>query len=399
MQIEAAYMPKRGAFMGTVLEYLEKYGKYTFGQMPMTEVDSLALCQLSYLKFDGMVPGLKEEGEGVALSSLAAHPDYEKLFADVRYEKPNRALLERMAQGARFRNMKLNFYENTVDEENETQFSAVTYFLEEGMTYVAFRGTDETIVGWKEDFNMAFIKPVPGQKYSVKYLEEAAGRFSGDFFVGGHSKGGNLAMYSAMNCTPEMQSRIVKIYSMDGPGFRPEVLEESKYDRIADRVVKILPTSSLVGMLFESDMHFQVVKSKAIGLLQHDPYTWQVASNHLVRANHLYERRKQMDNTLNEWILSLDEEQLHTFVDTLYQVITASQADNLIDFTAEWKRSMNGVIAALKEVDPKTREILAQMVRSLFEIAKSNRRRQIQAAVDQLTRKPEKKGNPKPAVH
>lgn len=373
--------------MGTVLEYLEKYGKYTFEQMPMTEVDSLALCQLSYLKFDGMVPSLQEDGAAVTLSSLAQHPDYEKLFADVRYEKQNRNLLERMISGERFRSMKLNFYENTVDTENETQFSAVTFFLEEGAPYVAFRGTDETIVGWKEDFNMAFLSPVPGQKYSVRYLEEAAGRFPGSFFIGGHSKGGNLAVYSAMNCKEEVQARILRIYSMDGPGFRPEVLKELQYDRISQRVVKILPTSSLVGMLFESDMHFQVVKSKAIGLLQHDPYTWQVVSNHLVRANHLYERRKQMDNTLNEWILSLNEEQLHTFVDTLYQVITASQADNLIDFTAEWKKSMNGVIAALKEVDQETKNILVKMVKSLFEIARTNRKKQLQAAVDQFTRK------------
>ena len=127
--------------------------------------------------------------------------------------------------------------------------------------------------------------------------------------------------------------------------------------------MKILPNSSLVGMLFESDMHFQVVKSRTIGLLQHDPYTWLVKGNHLVRANDLYERRKSMDNTLNEWILSLDEVQLRTFVDTLYQVITASQADNLIDF----KRSLNGIINALKEVDDETREILRKMFRSLIQ--------------------------------
>ena len=122
--------------------------------------------------------------------------------------------------------------------------------------------------------------------------------------------------------------------------------------------MKILPNSSLVGMIFESGMYFQVVKSKTFGLLQHDPYTWLVTGNHLVRADHLYERRQQMDNNLNEWILSLNEQQLRTFVDTLYQVITASRADNLIDFTAEWKKSMNGVIAALKEVDEDTVEAL-----------------------------------------
>lgn len=342
----------------------------------MTEVDSLVLCQLSYLKFDGMVPDVQEGSTGVTLKSVAEHPDFEKLFADVRYEKENRALFAGMVQGRRFRNMKLNYFTNVIEERWETQFSALTCFLDDGSAYVAFRGTDETIVGWKEDFNMAFLSPVPGQAYSVAYLNAVASRFSGDFYVGGHSKGGNLAVYSAMNCEEAIQKRILRIYSMDGPGFRPEVLERCGYDRIKERVVKILPHSSLVGMIFESDMHFQVVRSKTFGLLQHDPYTWQVVSNHLVRVNDLYERRKNMDNTLNEWILSLNEQQLRIFVDTLYQVIMASQATNLIEFTTEWKRSMNGIIAALKEVDGETQEVLKEIVKSLFEIARANRKRQ-----------------------
>lgn len=362
--------------MGTMIQYLEKFGKYTFQEMPMTEVDSLVLCQLSYLKFDGMVPDVQEGSTGVTLKSVAEHPDFEKLFADVRYEKENRALFAGMVQGRRFRNMKLNYFTNVIEERWETQFSALTCFLDDGSAYVAFRGTDETIVGWKEDFNMAFLSPVPGQAYSVAYLNAVASRFSGDFYVGGHSKGGNLAVYSAMNCEEAIQKRILRIYSMDGPGFRPEVLERCGYDRIKERVVKILPHSSLVGMIFESDMHFQVVRSKTFGLLQHDPYTWQVVSNHLVRVNDLYERRKNMDNTLNEWILSLNEQQLRIFVDTLYQVIMASQATNLIEFTTEWKRSMNGIIAALKEVDGETQEVLKEIVKSLFEIARANRKRQ-----------------------
>lgn len=362
--------------MGTMIQYLEKFGKYSFEEMPMTEVDSLVLCQLSYLKFDGMVPDVQEGSTGVTLKSVAEHPDFEKLFADVRYEKENRALFAGMVQGRRFRDMKLNYYTNVIEEQWETQFSALTCFLDGGSAYVAFRGTDETIVGWKEDFNMAFLSPVPGQAYSVAYLNAVASRFNGDFYVGGHSKGGNLAVYSAMNCEEAIQKRILRIYSMDGPGFRPEVLERCGYDRIKERVVKILPHSSLVGMIFESDMHFQVVRSKTFGLLQHDPYTWQVVSNHLVRVNDLYERRKNMDNTLNEWILSLNEQQLRTFVDTLYQVIMASQATNLIEFTTEWKRSMNGIIAALKEVDGETQEVLKEIVKSLFEIARANRKRQ-----------------------
>lgn len=355
--------------MGTVLDYIKEYGKYSFREMPMTEVDSLALCQLSYLKFDGMVPGVRENLPSVTLESLKVYPDYEKLFADVRYEEVNRALIEGMLAGKRYSNLKLNCYVNMVEKESEMQFSAITYILNDGTVYIAFRGTDETIVGWKEDFNMAFCAPVPGQEYSVGYLNTVAERIHSPFYVGGHSKGGNLAVYSAMNCRPDVQERIIRVFSMDGPGFRPEVLKAGNYDVIADRVTKILPHSSLVGMLFESDMHFQVVESKTFGLMQHDPYTWLVEGDHLKHVDDIYESRKQMDNTLNTWILSLDEKQLRVFVDTLFQVISASQVDNLIDFTAEWRQSMNRIITALKGLDPDTAKALKTVVKALFDIA------------------------------
>lgn len=372
---------------GTILEYLKEYGDVSFRDTPMNEVDSLVLCQFAYLKFDGLVPGVEENAHSIRLKDLENHSDYEKLFADERYEKVNRKLIMAMLAGKRYRNMKMNCYVNIVEKEWETQFSAITFLLDDGTLYVAFRGTDETIVGWKEDFNMAFLSPVPGQAYSVKYLNSVGSRLHRPFYVGGHSKGGNLAVYSAMNCNPEIQERIIKIYSMDGPGFRPEALQESNYDVIARRVEKILPHSSLVGMLFEWDMRFKVVESRTFGLLQHNPYTWLVKDGKLVEVKDIYERRKLLDNTLNEWILSLDEEHLRLFVDTLFQVINASQAEDLIQFTAEWKKSMNGIVAALKEVDDQTVSILKEVVKSLFEIAGDKMMQDVSNSTAQLKQK------------
>lgn len=366
---------------GTIIDYLKEYGDCPFTEMPMNDVDSLALCQLSYLKFDGMVPDVRENGVSVTLEELSEHADFDRLFADQRFEKVNRALFQGMISGRRFRRLRLNCYINLIEKEWETQFSAVTFLLEDGTIYIAFRGTDETIVGWKEDFNMAFLSPIPGQAYSVKYLNMVTGRLHSPFYIGGHSKGGNLAIYSAMNCTPEVQSRIRKVYSMDGPGFRPEVLKECHYERIADKVVKILPHSSMIGMLFEREIHYEVVESRRFGLAQHDPYTWLVEGRHFVKVQDIYERRKKMDDALNEWILSLDEHQLRTFVDTLYQVISASQAENLIEFTADWKKSMNGVIQALREVDEETAAMLKQIIKSLFEITRLRMKEDMAAGI------------------
>lgn len=343
----------------------------------MNDVDSLALCQLSYLKFDGLVPDVRENRRSVTLEELAEDPGCEGLFADTRFEKQNRALFEGLLSGRRFRKMRLNCHINMVEKEWETQFAAVTFLLEDGTMYLAYRGTDETIVGWKEDFNMAFLSPVPGQSYSVKYLNMVRGKLRRPFYIGGHSKGGNLAVYAAMNCAPGVQEQIVKIYCLDGPGFRPEVLEKCGYERIADKVVKILPHSSLIGMLFERDTRYRVVESRTLGLAQHDPFTWLVENGKFCTVDDVEAGRRRMDNALNEWLLSLDEQQLRTFVDTLYQVISASQAEDLIEFTADWKKSMNGIAGALKEVDEQTVRILKEIIRSLFEIAGNHMREQL----------------------
>ena len=167
----------------TILDYIKTYGEYTFAERPMTDVDSLVFCQFCYLKFDGMVPLVTENRRFVNMKQLREHADYEKLYADERFEKNNRALFEAMYESRRFRTLKMNCYINIVELEWETQFSAITFFLDDGTMYIAFRGTDETIIGWKEDFNMAFRYPVPSQEYAAKYLNMVTGKLHNRFYV------------------------------------------------------------------------------------------------------------------------------------------------------------------------------------------------------------------------
>lgn len=368
--------------MGTILDYIKEYGDYTFTEKPLNEVDSLVLCQFAYLKFDGIVPGAGERTDAVSMDFLEGHQDKDRLFADERYRENNTALFRGMLDSARFSTLRMNYYVNMIERDKETQFSAITFFLEDGTIYVAYRGTDETIVGWKEDFNLAFSKPVIGQVRSVEYLNKAASEFERPFYMGGHSKGGNFATYAAMNCKEEVRERIVKIYNHDGPGFRPEIREQGNYDRIAGRVVKIIPHSSLVGMLLESHAAgYMVVESKSFGLLQHDPYSWLVRGDEFVRVKDIYKGRKFMDETLNEWILSLNEEQIHSFVDTLYEVVSASKAVTLIDFTADWKKSMTAVVTAFKGLDEETASMIKKIIASLFELVGERAREEIKGGL------------------
>lgn len=354
--------------MGTILDYLKEYGDYSLEEKPFSDVDSLVISQFSYLKFDGIVPGPGEGRGPVSVAQIAAHADYDRLYADERYRKDNTALFTGVLKSRRFGEMRLWNYVNQIEPEQESQFSAVVCGLSEELTYVVFRGTDENIVGWKEDLNLAFSEPVPGQKRSVSYLEQAARTIPGNFFVGGHSKGGNLAVYASMYCIPQVRKRITAIYDHDGPGFRPEVREQGAWREIEGRIHKTVPRSSLVGMLLCTDGDYRVVESKTIGPAQHNPYTWLIKEDAFRIVDEIRPGQKFMDQALNAWILSLDQEQMHIFVDTLYRVIQASETDNLIDFNAHWFQSMQKIGRAMGEVDEETAEVVVQIVRAFFEV-------------------------------
>ncbi len=364
--------------MGAILDYLREYGDYSLAEKPFCDVDSLVISQLSYLKFDGIVPGPGKECAPVSLGEIAAHADYDHLYADERYRKDNTALFTGVLNSRRFGQMRLWNYVNLIEPEKESQFSAVVCGIPGGISYVVFRGTDENIVGWKEDLNLAFSEPVPGQLHSVPYLEQAARTIEGSFYVGGHSKGGNLAVYAAMHCDPAVRGRIERIYDHDGPGFRPEVREQGAWTEIEGRIHKTVPRSSLVGMLLYTEGDYRVVESKTLGLAQHNPYTWLVKEGDFRIVDDIRPGRRFVDQTLNEWILSLDQEQMRIFVDTLYRVVQASETDNLIDFTAHWFQSVHKIGKAIGGVDEETAGVVMQIMRALFEMVYVQAREQAQ---------------------
>lgn len=353
----------------SVIAYVKNYGDYTFAEKPLNNVDSLVLCQLAYLKFDSLVPSPAQSRRAVSLHRVIMDKTFDAVFADKRYEEANRALFNAVLRSKRYGHLKMNYYVNYIDTERETQFSAITFFLENGPIYIAFRGTDETLIGWKEDFNMAFQSPVPGQQYAVEYLEDVAKRFSGGFCMGGHSKGGNFAVYAAMYCRENIRERILKVYSMDGPGFLPGVLNEGKYAGIEDRLIKILPRSSTVGMMFETSTLCKVVESRSFGLFQHDPYTWLTEGDDFLYVKGIYGSRRFTDDTLNAWISSLNEENRKFLIDTVYRVISASGAENLMELAAEWKKSVAGMLSGLRTVDAETRRIFLGLVKDFFKTA------------------------------
>lgn len=354
--------------MENIIGYVKEQGQYSLFEKPFNEVDSLVLCQLVYLHYGQFVPGLAEENEPVSIQSIYEHPDRDRILDDYWYRENNKELFAAVTGSKRFGALKMNYYVDIINEQEQTQFSAMTYILEDQSVYIAYRGTDATIVGWKEDLNLAFSKPLHSQYLAVDYMERVSDYTAGKFYTGGHSKGGNLAVYAAMNCKPETRERLLWLFNHDGPGFRPEIRAQGKYQEITDRMVKFIPRSSLVGTLLEDQDDYTLVESRGVGMLQHNSYSWKVEEDHFIRAKNMAEGKMVRDAALNEWILSLTEEEIHAFVDTLYDVVSASEASNVFEFGADWKKCLQNVFEAAKEIDDDTRKVISGIIKTLFEI-------------------------------
>ena len=356
--------------MENIIDYVKEWGKYSLNEKPFNEVDSLVLCQMVYFNYKEFVPGFEESNVPVCIQSIYVHPDRDRILDDYWYRENNKELFASAAQSRRFGNLKMNYYVNIINEETQTQFSAMTYILEDKNAYIAYRGTDATIVGWKEDLNLAFSKPLHSQQLAVEYMDRVAGYIGGSFYAGGHSKGGNLAVYAAMNCKPETRDSLLKVFNNDGPGFRPEIRQLGHYEAIADRMIKFIPRSSLVGTILEDQDDYELIESKGVGMLQHNAYSWKIEDGAFLRAKSMKSGKILRDAALNEWILSLSDSEIHAFVDTLYDVVAASEASNVFEFGADWKKCTQSVFEAAKELDETTRKSIAKIIRSLFEITR-----------------------------
>ena len=360
--------------MSHIVSYVKRQQDNTFADQPFNEVDALVLSQFIYLKLDGYIGSTSEKREDVYLYDIANHIDYEQVFMDERYRKDNVELFEAMVESKRFRRMRMNYFSNITSVIAETQFSAMTIFLEEGPTVIVYRGTDETMIGWKEDFNMAFKEPVTGQNLSALYLQEVSGLIEGKFIVTGHSKGGNFAVYASMNIEEETQNRIERVYSFDSPGFRPEILESVDFNKIKDRIIKFLPHSSVFGMLLQSKEDYQVVECFSVGLLQHNPYNWQVDGNEFKKEDKLDRKSLFLNETFNEWIYSLNDEELQAYSEIWYEIMQEANITTTLEFAKDPGKTLSQLIDAIRGTDEKTKEMVKELAHGLVEVAKENLR-------------------------
>lgn len=362
--------------MANILDYLRWRGDIPLALSPFNDVDNLILARLSYIKFDGIVPG-PSDAMGIELAEAIAtlrNPEAGNPFA-VHYNPlsdDDKTLLALLEESERFKRMLLTCYTNDFDPDAEKQFSSLTILPGDSTAYVAFRGTDNTIVGWKEDFNMSFTTPVPAQTESVHHLEKVAPLLGLPLRVGGHSKGGNLAVYSASFCPEEIQRKIICVYNNDGPGLDTNTISEPGYQRIKDRIITFVPQSSIVGMMLEHEEDYMIVHSTQSGMAQHDPYSWEVLRADFVTDGHLTDGSRFIDRTLKRWVAEVEPEKRKLFIDTLYEIISSTDVKTVREFSASWGKNALTFARAYKNMDEDTRAILHEVVAALIRIAREN---------------------------
>jgi hypothetical protein len=325
--------------MANIIDYLDWRGDIPFSVSPFNDIDNLLFTQLSFIDLEGILAP-RVSGGGMPLWEAAekyfeAHPD-ETTHMGLIVPAAIRTMIRRMAQCERYKNLTLAGYVNRIDENVQKQFAALTILINEREAYISYRGTDDTLVGWKENFNMSFMQAIPAQMDAVDYLNHAAADIPHQrLYVGGHSKGGNLAIYAAIHCEETIKNRIIKVYSNDGPGYRREVIDSSIYRQMEGRIVNIVPQSSVVGRLLEHDEHYTVVQSSATGLWQHDAFSWDVLGTCFVEAPALTKDSQRIERAVKKWVAEMDDAQCEKFVDSLYQVLTSSNAKTLTDLTRD----------------------------------------------------------------
>ena len=353
-----------GSGMSNITDYLTWRGDISLACMPFNDADNLVLSLLAYILFENIMTKDEKLTVKQAATILNGRPnDFGVMKSD------NVRLLSKMADGARFQNAAICHCVSEIDTNEEKQFAAITILLDDGTCFVAYRGTDNTLIGWKEDFNLSFISPVPAQTASVRYLTGVAGQTARPLRIGGHSKGGNLAIYAASQCSQHIQDRVVAVYSNDGPGLDDATFTSDGYMRIRDRFYSFVPQSSIIGMLLQHQENYAVVISHAIGLFQHNPYTWQVNRDGFEIIGAIRPGSRYMDATLKNWLSSVSMDERMIFVDTLFTVLSSTNATTLQGLTMGWWKNAYVMLMKVKDIDSQTRKIIIGVLVELVKAA------------------------------
>ena len=355
--------------MSNLMDYMDWRGDVPFSGSPFNEIDNIILSISCMADFSGIVP---ESFDADPVDFLTAMKRFEEIgdgrdYLGLIFPKNFLDVARRAAECERFSTIKLVGFVNKVDEDEQTQFSATTFILPDETVYIGYRGTDDTIIGWKEDLCMGYGKPVPAQIKGAEYLAEAAEHFDCKIRLGGHSKGGNIAIYSGVNSSLDVRKRIINIYNNDGPGFFAETVMSEGYRDLSDRIVTYLPQSSIVGALFEQSPICRIIKSTQRGLGQHDPLSWEVMGSRFVYLDKRSKFGETSDKAMKTWIYSLNDEEKELVFRVAFDIIDSTGAKTLTDLNDSRMKNIVAMTKTLNSLDLETKNRVNKIISRLFE--------------------------------
>ena len=354
--------------MASMLDYIAWRGDLSFSSSAPNEVDALIFSTLSYIPFRGSV---ERNPEKPVLLRQAAREFFDIPDSEGYIRTQNDLeLLKAAGESQRFGNIRIAEYRKIFIKERDTQFAAVTFLLDDGSIFISFRGTDNTLVGWKEDFSMCFRREIPSQKLAKQYLQDVLMDHSGPARVSGHSKGGNVAVYAVSQSVPVIRERILEVYNQDGPGFSEAFLEDPGYRQILPILHTQVPQSSVIGMILNRAEPIAIVKSNQSGIMQHDPFSWEVQGNRLVAVDSLSGNSIFLQLTIKNWLLGMDMETRVRMVDMLFDLLTSGD----VEVTGDLFQPKNLVACVSRLRSSETiRKYLTEDLTGLFHAAKKAR--------------------------
>ena len=334
--------------MGTISDYLEWRGDLSFDSSPFNEVDNYILTKIGCPDYSDIVPS---DNESISLKEavdLYFSRCGEKSLGVLASQEILKTL-KKLPDTIRYKDVRLSGFCRIRESENTKQFSAITLLLPDGKKYISFRGTDDSIIGWKENFMMAVLDSVPAQEEARQYLDWAADHYQGSLIVGGHSKGGNLAFFAASRAREDVQDRIIAVYNNDGPGFNEQFFEDKGYLRVVDRMHHIVPQHSLIGTLLNNPVEFEIVKCSHTGIGSHDGYNWEVLGDHFVDHPELSLLSRSFNYAIEKKLSGMGKDETVEFIDQVFDILISNGADNLSDITDQKITGIFSTLNALRK--------------------------------------------------
>lgn len=367
-----------------IIEYAYKNNR-TFRESRFTEIDALMFAQLSYDKFEKVTSYLKSDWQNnYRVKDFYCAEFFEDMFCDAITDEDNQSLLTALAASRRYRDVKIrditaiNNSGQLAAKENDMQFAAMTFELDDQTIVVAFRGTDGSMIGWKEDFDLSAMDEIPSQKAAAKYIDRMFRRWGGlrgkKIYVAGHSKGGNLAVYGACMCAPEIRRNIAEVFSFDGPGFSKNTrgLIEQAIAEVPIKITRIIPDQSLVGILLSGYGECKVVKSNAFGIMQHASYSWEIVGESFKFLEKQSWGSAFADRTIESWLENATDEQRERILLTIFEILEENNLNSVNDLKNISATDVRNLAKEFKRVDTEVQHEMGEIFRGLISSAFSN---------------------------